>query len=333
MAGMRNRHTLNQLFQKIAKTAALLLVFSMAACDQAEPTRPIRISANSWVGYEPFFIAEAEGFFAPGSVHLIETPFSLTLEQALRGGTIDASSLSMSRAFTLMSEGFDITIVLVLDWSNGADMLLAKPDIGSVSELKGKRIGSEPRTVNTYLLLRALQEFGLSRDDVTIVPVITEQLFDAYQRDDIDAASVFGPEAIRLEEAGAKRLFDSSQIPGEILDVLVVRTSYLQENPERVQDLIAGWLKAVSYLESLEEGETPQTGLLSRKEFEAAVQDIRFAGVEDNRSFLEANATRLNAVLNARKNFSNSMSGTLNMEKAPQVDPKPFFEVLEEGGY
>jgi NitT/TauT family transport system substrate-binding protein len=310
---------------------ALIFLCLIAACDNTPDERPLRHSANAWIGYEPFFTAEAKGFYDPGSVHLIETPFSLTLEQALRAGTIDASAVSLSRAFTLVSEGYDITIVLVLDWSNGADKLLAAPHIKVVEDLKGKRIGIEPRTVNTYLLLRALQESSLELQDVTLVPMLNEALHDAYMTGDIAAASVFGPKATLMEQAGAHSIFDSSMIPGEIIDVLIVRTAYLHKHSKRVEQLISGWLKAVEYLNNLPEGSDRVPGLLSEIDFTGTIDDIRLAGLEDNRSFLEADATRLRAVLNARREFRASMKQSLQMGILPPIDPTPLMQLIGEG--
>lgn len=290
----------------------------------------MRISANRWIGYEPLFIAEANHYFDSGAVHLIETPFSLTLEQSLRGGTIDAAALSISRAFTLVADGFDVSIVLVLDWSNGADKILAAPGIDTVADLAGRRVGSEARTVNTYLLLRALQKFGVEPADVTIVPVANEKINAAYAAGTIDAASAFGPEAGQLEQKGARNIFDSSSLPGEIMDVLVVRTAYLKQNPRRVEQMISGWFQAVDYLENLQEGELRPLGLLSASEFEEAVDDIKFAGLEENRSFFEADAVRLSAILRARRDFLTSAGGVSGPVQLPPITPEPLLRVIGE---
>lgn len=321
-----------KMFQHGVRAIAITLALALAGCDSPVAERPLRVSANSWIGYEPFFIAEAKGFFDPGSVHLIETPFSLTLERALRGGTIDASSVSLTRAFTLVSEGYDITIVLVLDWSNGADKLLAHSTIKSVPELKGKRVGTELRTVNTYLLLRALQEYGIEQSEIEIVPMLNEEAVAAYKNDKIDAASVFGRVAMALEEEGANSIFDSTQTPAEIIDVLIVRTEYLKRNSHKVEQLIRGWLRAVDYLNTIPENEERVEGLFSRDEFDSAIKLVRIAGLEDNRSFFESNASRLNAVIEARRRFRNAVAGSPPTGLLPPVDPAPFFAAIEGKG-
>ncbi len=321
--------SIKKLYTFSAKLFAAVLLTLLFACDQAPTPKALRLSANAWIGYEPLFVAESQGFFEAGSVHLIETPFSWTLEQALRGGTIDASTVSLSHAFTLASDGYDITIILVLDWSNGADRIMASPEITSIDDLKGKRVGSEDRSVNKFLLLRAIQKSSLQLDDITLIPIINENLDEAYASGDIVAASVFGPTAVELKRLGAKVIFDSSVIPGEIIDTIIVRTPYLEKHPERVEQMIAGWIKAVDYIEALPEGAKRPRGLLNDQNFKDAIDGIRFAGRQDNQSFFENDAKRLKAVLEARQRLYASLKQSSTVHKIPKIDPRPFFRAVE----
>ena len=292
---------------------------------------------NAWVGYEPFFIAESDGFFNQNSIDLIETPYSLTQDQAFRGRTVDASAVSLSRAMSLASKGHDITIVLILDWSNGADKIVAAPNIKSVIDLKGKRVGTEPESVNAYLLFRAMQQVGLSLSDLEMMPMAYEQLSAAFSTKEIDAATVFGPQAEAIEQLGGHVIFDSSEIPGEILDVLVVRTSYLQKNPERVEELISGWLKAVASLEENIEGPRRKDGLLSSRTFAELSSTLRITGETDNHSFMEAGAARLMAVLSTRHSQLAAIRAIREAKRTPfpdtipAIDPLPFFRAMKEG--
>lgn len=318
-----------------AQAFALALLLLITGCTDVSSDRPIRISANAWVGYEPLFEAESKRYFDEGAVDLIEAPFFATQEQAFRGTTIDASAVSLSSAFSLISAGHDITIVLVLDWFQGVGKVMASSKITTVADLRGKRIGIEPGSVSSYLLARALQNFSLNPSDVTVVPMMYERLTTVFQTGEIDAAAVFGPQVLLLEKSGAHSIFDSAKTPGEILDVLVVRTAYLRKNPKRVEQLVSGWLKGVASLQKAnhQTKKSPQTP--AKAEVTASVRDpapqslVHLSGSAENRSFLESDAQRLRAILSARLKHYQSMNVYLNMRAPPAIDPRPFLSASE----
>jgi len=326
--GKYRRHVRTCLF----KFLAFLGLCFIAACSPDDESPALRLASNYWIGYEPFYVAESMQLFDEGSVHLIEAPFSFMLEQSLRGGTVDAASVSLSKAFSLVEEGFDITIVLVLDWSNGADKLLAQPEIKTVADLKGHRVASEPNTVNNYLLVRALQKNDMSLTDITLVPHVNEAIVTAYEAGDVIAGSVFGAEVSRLKNAGAHIIFDSSLIPGEILDVLIVRTPYLKKYPERVEQMIAGWLKGVNLIKGLPEGETKPLGVLSDIDYSEASNEIRYAASEENIAFMRADAAQLRAVIQSRLAINGTFGDVLKSSRPPPIDTSPFYAVHELGG-
>lgn len=305
--------------------AAIICAFFLAGCDVERTKRPIKFSSNFWVGYEPFFVAEEMDFYAQGSVHLIETPISVTLQEALWAKSIDAVAVSLTRALHLADQGHDIVVVAVLDWSNGADKLLAGPSIKSVADLRGTTVAAEPETVNSYLLHRALELHGLEPADITIAPIYNDAAPAAFRSGEIQAASVFGHAVDRLKAQGAHTIFDSSDTPGEIVDVLVVRRSYLEENDYRVIQLLEGWLKAVDYLNTLPEGAEAPVGLLTKEQLKTSSAEVTYADIETNESFFENDALKLQQLFLKRQAFLENETGT--RLKLPAIDTAPFYRV------
>jgi NitT/TauT family transport system substrate-binding protein len=66
----------------------------------------------------------------------------------------------------------------------------------------------------------------------------------------VDGAVTFDPYRAQFLRAGAKTLFDSTQIPGEIVDLLAVRASVVEKRPKAIQTLLTGWFGAVDYMKS-----------------------------------------------------------------------------------
>ena len=320
---------LNQLSAKtklvLARITLLFSLIFLSGCDQNPEAPPIRVSASYWIGYEPLFVAEGLGLFPEGSVHVVENINAVTLGQTLRGDTIDAIMLSLSRAMDYAAENENVTLVLILGWSNGADKLLVKPEIEKISDLRNKRIGTELDTVNTYLLLRALQSGNMTLNDATVVALANEGMEQLVASERLDAASVYGRAAIAMEAEGMKPIFDSSQIPGEIMDVLLVRTPFLKAYPERVADLIEGWVSAVEYLKNPPDDFVPY--LVEDADYRENAPLVHFATAKDNEKFVEDDWAALRDIVKKRQDANALLSGTTSPNLLPSLDSKPFLSI------
>lgn len=311
---------------------AALAALSLAACDPepAPPEPPLTFGSTQWIGFEPFFTAEKMGAYDPERIRLVENPPRLSLPRALGAGTLDAAAFSLSRAMTIAQQGIDLTIVLVVDRSNGADVLLGHPSLSGLEDLRGKRIGAEIPTVNGYLLMRALQTGGLPFDAVTLVDMPDSQLADAYAAGQIDALSTFGGVRADALGLGAVELFSSRAIPDEILDVIVVRTDYLNTHPDHVADLIFGWMTGYLAVQTALgdplKSFTPE--LVSASGFADALTEIALTSIEENQLLLADDGTRLTALMERRRAISAQL-GLLGTEAPlPAVDPAPFLSAL-----
>ena len=229
--------------------AALTLLFSLASCAPAPPP-PIRVAANPWPGYEFLFLADQLGFFREAgiSIHFVETMALADTRRAFERGQVDvfagtAVELLMSRELSDRKA----QVVYVCDYSAGADVILARPPLASVSDLKGRRIGLEPATVNVALLNAALRKHNLRMEDVTIVPLAQNMMSAALARDEVDAVVAYPPASIAIETGGLQRVFDSSRTPGEIVDVIAADAELLRNRHADMTAFVRAYGKAQQY--------------------------------------------------------------------------------------
>jgi NitT/TauT family transport system substrate-binding protein len=229
--------------------AAAALAFLLSACPR-EPAEPLRVGTNHWPGYEPLYLAR-DLKLAPGLEWQLheQTSGSATMA-AFRNRSIDAAAVTLDETLLLLQDGLDVRVVLVLDVSHGADVLMARPDIATLADLRGKRIGVESSALGAYVLTRALQAAGLAPGQVVPVPVAADQHERAYLDRRVDAVVTFEPVKARLSARGAKVLFDSSQIPEEIVDVLVIHADVLARRGRAVAALVEGWYRGLEHLQS-----------------------------------------------------------------------------------
>ncbi|MEP6668123.1 MAG: ABC transporter substrate-binding protein [Chthoniobacter sp.] len=215
-------------------------------CSRKEPV-PLRVGSQTWPGYEPFYVARHLGYLDEKEVRLMEYTSTSEILRAFGNGAIDAGLITLDEALLLAQDAPDVRLVLVTDFSNGADVIMAKPEFASLKDLKGHRVGAETSALGAYVLLRALQLSEMKAEDVEIVPLEFAEHEAAFKKGSVDAVVTYEPTRTKLRDFGARQIFDSTQIPKEIVDVLVVRAAYLEAHPETVKHLLQAYYRGRVY--------------------------------------------------------------------------------------
>jgi NitT/TauT family transport system substrate-binding protein len=265
------------------------LLAALGGC--GEPHAPsLRLGTfGNWPGYEPFYLARDQGFFGSTPVQLVDYASATQVQNAFRNGAIEAATLTLDEALQLAAQGFNPRVILVLDISLGADVLLADAAIGTMHDLKGKRVGVETTALGAFMFSRAIASGSLSREDVTVVPLTADEHERAFREGRVDALVTYEPMRTRLLKNGARILFDSSMIPGEVIDVLLVRNEVLDTRLEAVEALARGWFKALDYMKTQPEKATQNISArlkLSPDEMKEAFSLLTLADRDENRRFL-----------------------------------------------
>jgi NitT/TauT family transport system substrate-binding protein len=90
------------------------LAFLLPGCD-SEREPPLRIGTNVWPGYEPLYLARDLGHYNETPVNLIEFTSASSVIHALRNGMIEGATLTLDEVLTLLSDGFDLKVILAPD--------------------------------------------------------------------------------------------------------------------------------------------------------------------------------------------------------------------------
>lgn len=267
---------------------AALAVFAAPGCSE-RPQPPLRVGTNVWPGYEPLYLARDQGYYPSDAVRLVEYTSASEVIRAFRNGAIDAAALTLDEALLLAETGTDVGIVLVLDVSHGADVILSRPSLPNLRSLRGRRIGVEATALGAYMLTRALQTADLTPADVQTVSLEVSEHERTFKEGRVDAVVTFEPVRTRLLAVGARQVFDSSRLPGEIVDVLIVRRTSLNAHGAQMDALVHGWFRALDFIRK---DPARAASLMAPRErisaddFRRALQGLRLPDLEENRSML-----------------------------------------------
>jgi NitT/TauT family transport system substrate-binding protein len=274
---------------------AVLVLLAGAGCTR-EPPVPLRVGTNVWPGYEPLYLARDQGFYPPESVRLVEYTSASEVIRAFRSGAIDAAALTLDEVLLLAETAPEVSVVLVLDVSHGADVILAQPALSGLRDLKGKRVGVEATALGAYVLTRALQTVDLTPGDVQTVSLEVLEHERAFKEGRVDAVVTFEPVRTKLLAAGAKQVFDSSRLPGEIVDVLVVRRTPSAKQGEEIAQLVRGWFRALEFIRKDPDRAASLMApreRLSADDFRKALQGLRLPEIGEERAMLAGTAPAL----------------------------------------
>lgn len=273
---------------------ALLLLILLTGCDTG--VRPLKIGSNQWPGYEPLYLARDLGLLRTDTVKLVELPSASDVMQYLKDGILDAGMLTLDETLTLLSGGVDVRVVLVMDISNGADAVLSQPSIQTLSDIRGKYVGVERSALGAVMLESLLGAAVLQKQDIHIVNLTVDRQEQAFMNDQVDVVITFEPTRSKLLMAGAKELFSSRQIPGRIIDVLVVRAEAIHEHAEQIHSLTQAYFEAVKYIANNRSDSmqriAPRLGI-TPQQLETAYDGLLLPDMETNRSWLTRPGDRL----------------------------------------
>ncbi len=234
--------------RRLAALTLSALLFGQAAL-QAEP---LKIAYSDWPGWVAWEIGIKKEWFKEEGVEVeFEWYDYVASMDAYAAGQLDAVSMTNGDALVTGATGKPSVGILINDYSNGNDMVVAKPGIESLADLAGKKIGLEEGFVTHLLFLKGMEAFGLDTESVTIVNTPTNETPQVLASGAVDAIAAWQPssgEALKLV-SGSKPIFTSANAPGIIYDILYVDPESLEKRRDDWKKVIKVWYKIVAFME------------------------------------------------------------------------------------
>lgn len=220
----------------------------LAGCKH--PQKPLRLGSIVFTGYEPVFLARELGWLDENQVRLIELFSNTDGLRALAAGQLEAAQVTLDEFLTARSDDLDLRILAVLDESAGADAVIARPGLRDPQQIRGLRIAVESGAAGAVMLTEFLRHQGLAAQDVQTVPFTMDRTLEAYRTAQADLFITAEPWLTQLENEGGLRVFDSTAIPGRIVDVLVARADALERHSDALRHLVQSHFRAVQFLKN-----------------------------------------------------------------------------------
>ena len=266
--------------------SAVALATAFAPPAEAAPKKSFEIAWTIYVGWMPWPYAAESGILKKWAdkygIEIKVTQINDYVESINQytAGKFDGVTLTNMDALTIPAAGgVDTTAVIVGDFSNGNDGIVSKK-AKSIKDLKGESINLVELSVSHYLLARALDKNGMAEKDVKVVNTSDADIVGAFKAPDVSQVVTWNPLLAEVAaEPGATKLFDSAEIPGEIIDTLGVNTETLKDNPDFGKALAGIWYDTMKAMEG-EAGKEARTSMGKQSGTDLAGFDAQLAATK-----------------------------------------------------
>ena len=261
------------------RIAALLLAFSLSSVSQASDS--FKICWSIYVGWMPWAYGAEQGIVKKWGdkygidIEVVQINDYIESINQYSAGEFAACTMTNMDALTIPAAGgVDSTALVVGDFSNGNDGIVLKGK-DSLADIKGQNVNLVELSVSHYLLAGGLETVGLTEKDLTVVNTSDADMVAVYGTDDVTAVATWNPLLSEIEAMpNSTKVFDSSMIPGEIIDLLVINTETLAANPDLGKALVGAWYEIMGLMSGSDDAAT------SAKTYMAEASGTDLAGYE-----------------------------------------------------
>lgn len=244
----------------LARIALIAGALAVAACSPSteapEPKTKFNIGWSIYAGWVPWPYAQQAGIVKKWAdkygleINFVQVNDYVESVNQYTAGKLDGVTVANMDALTIPAAGGkDTSAIIVGDYSNGNDGILLK-GASSLSAIKGRQVYLSELSVSHYLLARGLESIGMPMTDVKTVNTSDADIAGAFSSPEVTAAVAWNPQLSAMKAApGAKLVFSSADVPGEILDLMVVDTATLKANPNLGKALAGIWYETMALMQ------------------------------------------------------------------------------------
>ena len=244
---------------------ALLIVIAGCQSSNSSSSEPeskgngeeLQVAFSTWVGYAPLYIAEEKGFFKGNNVDVTLTRIESSSDRlsalaAKRiqgiGGTVDSHVVAAARDIPLVQ-------VVSTEESSGGDGIVAKKEIKSFQDLKGKKVAVQTDGGASFFWFNyLLQKEGMTMEDMDIQSMSSGDAGAAFAANKVDAAITWEPWLSQAKNTDFGHvLMTTKDTPGVITSSFALHQDYIDNNPKQVEGFVQSWYDAIEFYKSNEE--------------------------------------------------------------------------------
>jgi NitT/TauT family transport system substrate-binding protein len=235
--------------------ALLVAILALGAGAPVEAKESFKVAWSIYVGWMPWSYAEESGILKKWAdrydieIELIRMDYIASVE-AYVAEQVDGCVMTNMECLDMpAASGIDSTVLIMGDYSNGNDAILTRNGIG-IKDLAGKTVNLVELSVSHYLLARALEMNGMKESDLLLQNTSDADIAPVFLADTSQEVVItWNPMVMEIEQTpGVDKIFTSADIPGEIMDLMVVQSDVLKKHPALGKALVGAWFEVMAIM-------------------------------------------------------------------------------------
>jgi NitT/TauT family transport system substrate-binding protein len=222
----------------------------------AKAGTPFTLGAVQWIGYGPIYVALDQGYFAKNGldVKIVNFDDNASMPGAVYAGQVDAATLTYDQVIGANANGWNLKVVQPIDYSAGADAIVATTAITSIPQIKGMKVAYAPLSPSDFLLGYALHKYGMTEADVTSVNSPAEGVASIMAGGSTDVGVTYEPTVSAIVQSGGGSkfhvIFSSKEAPGLITDVITVNEKLIKNHPEEISAFLKSFIEGEAFMKA-----------------------------------------------------------------------------------
>jgi len=245
------RLSIQSFIRRLARALAAAALLAGSAAHAADSAK---IGTVVWIGYGPYYVADALDLFKKSAVKVTLQFFTdpALIPPAIESGAVDGGMLTYDQVLAQVARGSTQRVVMPIDYSDGGDAIVAAKSVKSIADFNGKKVAFNPLSPSDFLLSYALQTNKMSEKDVQVVNMTPEAIPAAMASGSLPIGVTYEPNVSQITGMNGGKafhvVFSTKNAPGLITDVLVFKKEYIAAKPAVVKALMQGYLDGLAYM-------------------------------------------------------------------------------------
>lgn len=229
----------------VRQISLLLCVLVLSSCQPNQRLEPLTLVVGSWYGFYPLYFALEHQLDINNGMKLkILEPTNISnLRRSYLRDQVDMAATSMlefANATSLSNQA--LRPVIISDYSNGGDVIIAKKSISNIDELRGKRVAVPSQGIGEYILSLVFNDASPMRF-IEQHKIPETECQEAFDNGKIDACVTYPPiSTYLLENDSLHVLYSTESHPGRVFDIIWAKPSVQEKTLKKVETI---WFSAV----------------------------------------------------------------------------------------
>lgn len=234
---------------------SMVVAIALNACSlgQSKSLQPLKIGITTWPGFDIALYAQEAGLFEKRGldVDIVRFENQQDAARAVLRGALDGAFASLWDVVQTDPGNTKPSVILISNISYGSDGMVTRPEIKTVEDLRGKRVGAKLGTVNHLILLEALKLHNLQPDEVTIEDVSNDRAVTLLKEGKIDGAVVWEPMLSETRDAiQGNIVFTTREVDSLVIDTFMSNTETVKTKKAELTEFIAAWFDVMQAVET-----------------------------------------------------------------------------------